>query len=61
MLNDEGDDFFSSLMDDFAPEHHDANNGDLKSLTVPELKDLLRSKGLKVGGKKSELIERLQS
>ena len=28
-------------------------------MTVPELKELLREKGLKVGGKKSELIERL--
>jgi hypothetical protein len=34
---------------------------DLSSLTVPELKDLLRSKGLKVGGNKLELINRLQS
>ena len=30
-----------------------------ESLTVPELKDELRSRGLKVGGKKGELIERL--
>ena len=29
------------------------------TLTVPELKDLLREKGLKVGGKKSELSARL--
>ncbi len=29
------------------------------NMTVPELKELLREKGLKVGGKKSELIERL--
>ena len=34
---------------------------DIESLTVPELKDLLREKGLKVSGKKSELIERLRS
>ncbi|KAL3761894.1 hypothetical protein ACHAW5_006123 [Stephanodiscus triporus] len=34
---------------------------DLSSLTVPELKDLLRSRGLKVGGNKLELINRLQS
>jgi hypothetical protein len=33
---------------------------DLSSLTVPELKDLLRSQGLKVGGNKIELINRLQ-
>jgi hypothetical protein len=36
-------------------------SGDLSALTVPELKDLLRSKGLKVGGNKVELISRLQS
>lgn len=34
---------------------------DLASLTVPELKDLLRGKGLKLGGKKAELIDRLLS
>ncbi|KAL7548522.1 hypothetical protein ACHAWF_011824, partial [Thalassiosira exigua] len=34
---------------------------DLSSLTVSELKGLLRSRGLKVGGKKAELIDRLQS
>ncbi|KAL9181191.1 hypothetical protein ACHAXT_009996 [Thalassiosira profunda] len=34
-------------------------HGDLTLLTVPELKDMLRSRGLKVGGKKAELIERL--
>merc|ERR1711862_511433 len=36
------------------------NQNDLISLTVRELKDLLRTKGLKVGGKKAELIKRLQ-
>ena len=52
----------TAAIEQSAPQHHhDANNSDLASLTVPELKDLLRSKGLKVGGKKSELIERLQS
>ncbi|KAL3801044.1 hypothetical protein HJC23_002337 [Cyclotella cryptica] len=35
--------------------------GDLNSLSVPQLKEILRSKGLKVGGRKSELIQRLQS
>jgi len=34
--------------------------GDLSSFTVPELKTKLKDAGLKVGGKKSELIERLQ-
>lgn len=40
-----------------APSH----NSDLGSLTVPELKDMLREKGLKVTGKKAELIERLKT
>jgi hypothetical protein len=29
-------------------------------MTVPELKEMLKERGLKVGGRKSELIERLQ-
>jgi hypothetical protein len=33
---------------------------DLEALTVPELKGMLQSEGLKVGGRKSELIERLE-
>ena len=32
---------------------------ELRALTVPQLKDLLREAGLKVGGKKDELVERL--
>ena len=32
---------------------------DLQSLTVPQLKELLRSKGSKVGGRKDELISRI--
>mmetsp|Transcript_8805 Transcript_8805/g.16075 ORF Transcript_8805/g.16075 Transcript_8805/m.16075 type:complete len:740 (-) Transcript_8805:72-2291(-) len=61
------DDFFSSLIDDVAVQEtsnkqtSSENHSDYTSLTVPALKDLLRSKGLKVGGKKAELIERLQS
>eukprot|EP01083_Nonionella_stella_P061688 160701_1 len=31
----------------------------ISSLTVPQLKDLLRQQGLKVGGNKPELVERL--
>jgi hypothetical protein len=70
-------DFFAGLMDDVADELErteikgKARNpvkvvkkesiGDLSSMTVPELKEMLKSKGLKVGGKKAELIERLQS
>lgn len=68
-----GDDFFSGLIDDIADEveassredstivkSNSVEQGDITKMTVPELKDILRSKGLKVGGKKSELIERLQ-
>ncbi|MGV2389777.1 MAG UNVERIFIED_CONTAM: SAP domain-containing protein [Microcystis novacekii LVE1205-3] len=32
---------------------------DFESMTVAQLKDELKARGLKVGGKKSELIERL--
>lgn len=41
--------------------HAPANGGeDLVKLTVPKLKEMLKAQGLKVGGKKAELIERLQ-
>jgi len=33
---------------------------DIASMTVPQLKDQLRERGLKVGGNKSELLQRLQ-
>ena len=36
-----------------------ASREDLEGLTVPVLKDKLRAQGLKVGGKKAELVERL--
>jgi len=72
---DDDDDFFASLLDDFEAEEEPTSSKqhtspspspepthvDYTSLTVPALKDILRSKGLKVGGKKAELIERLQS
>ena len=32
---------------------------ELSALTVPALKDLCRAAGLKVGGKKAELVERI--
>lgn len=35
------------------------SGGDLSENTVPQLKEMLRERGLKVSGKKSELIERL--
>mmetsp|Transcript_12585 Transcript_12585/g.18371 ORF Transcript_12585/g.18371 Transcript_12585/m.18371 type:complete len:140 (-) Transcript_12585:504-923(-) len=37
-----------------------ASDADLEAVRVPELKDMLRSRGLKVGGRKAELIERLR-
>ena len=36
-----------------------ASRSELEALTVPVLKDRLRAQGLKVGGKKQELVERL--
>jgi hypothetical protein len=37
------------------------NHGDFSKCTVPVLKDMLKSRGLKVSGKKAELIERLST
>ena len=74
-VND-ADDFFSSLIEDLAQEMEETEpvlmkskkdasdtrrSSNLSSLTVPELKGLLRDKGLKVGGTKAELIDRLQN
>mmetsp|Transcript_29768 Transcript_29768/g.42249 ORF Transcript_29768/g.42249 Transcript_29768/m.42249 type:complete len:98 (+) Transcript_29768:1392-1685(+) len=36
-----------------------AEEKDYRSMTIAELKDELRNRGLKLGGKKAELIERL--
>eukprot|EP00956_Cyclotella_meneghiniana_P016884 scaffold27127_cov74-Cyclotella_meneghiniana.AAC.1 len=44
---------------DSQPSIHPPKATDLELMTVPELKDLLRTKGLKVGGRKEELIARL--
>ena len=37
------------------------NAASLKKKTVPELKEMLKERGLKVTGKKAELIERIAS
>ena len=44
-------------------EDDDTAGGDLEyeTMTVNELKDELRNRGLKVSGKKADLIERLRS
>jgi hypothetical protein len=34
---------------------------DISKMTVTQLKEACRNRGLKVGGKKSELIERLEN
>ena len=41
-------------------EEPEAEDVDYDSMTVPQLKDALKEKGLPVGGKKAELIDRLK-
>jgi len=41
-------------------EETEAKDVDYDSMTVPQLKDALKEKGLPVGGKKAELIDRLK-
>ena len=42
-----------------APAAGGQSEAELSALTVPALKDLCRAAGLKVGGKKAELVERI--
>ena len=42
-----------------APAAGGQSEEELSALTVPALKDLCRAAGLKVGGKKAELVERI--
>jgi hypothetical protein len=56
-VDEPSDDVLQELEDELLLE----SSKDFSSMTVIELKDELRSKGLKIGGKKAELIERLQS
>mmetsp|Transcript_29771 Transcript_29771/g.61016 ORF Transcript_29771/g.61016 Transcript_29771/m.61016 type:complete len:179 (-) Transcript_29771:262-798(-) len=48
-------------VDDQEDDSAQEEDVDYSNMTVAELKEILRSKGLKVSGKKSELIERLNS
>lgn len=66
---EEDNDFFASLGENASSDapksrsrkSNESRNGqDLSSLKVPDLKKMLKERGLKVSGKKSELIERLQ-
>jgi hypothetical protein len=50
--------FFSSLP---AFQGRSEDNVDLQSLTIPSLKSILKEKGLKVSGNKSDLLARLQT
>ena len=50
----------NQLLDD-SEDSNRSNNDDFESLTVAQLKDELRSRGLRLSGKKAELIERLRS
>jgi hypothetical protein len=56
-VDEPSDDVLQELEDELALE----SAKDFSSMTVIELKDELRNRGLKLGGKKTELIERLQS
>jgi hypothetical protein len=47
-----------SINNDALPRETDM---DYSKMTVPQLKELLKEKGLKVSGKKDELIARLKS
>ena len=46
--------------DETETEEPEAEDVDYDSMTVPQLKDALKEKGLPVGGKKAELIDRLK-
>ena len=55
----ENDDLFEEPPPPILFDEIDYSRGDLESLTVNQLRQQLRLRGLKVGGKKSELITRL--
>ena len=55
-LNDEGE--TEPLKEE---QQKQSEKQDLTKLTVPKLKDICRDRGLKVGGTKKELIERINA
>ena len=64
LVEAEGQDFSSAdAIESVPPSDNDDPYAeyDYDKMTVPQLKDVLRSRGLKVGGNKSTLIERLRS
>jgi hypothetical protein len=58
-LNDSLDDPVEPETKEVSPTQSEGG-GDLSKMTVPKLKEICRNKGLKVGGTKAELLERLQ-
>ena len=54
------DDNETSNMDGGGRDDVDENDADYDSLLVDPLKEILRSRGLRVSGKKQELIQRLR-
>ena len=56
-----GNDADDSRKTEEADEETADADTDHESLTVPELKELLKAQGLPVSGKKADLIERLAS
>uniref|UniRef100_A0A7S3JV18 SAP domain-containing protein n=1 Tax=Aureoumbra lagunensis TaxID=44058 RepID=A0A7S3JV18_9STRA len=55
--NDENEDLSSPSL---PPSPEAAEGNSLSSMTVPQLKELLKSRGLKVSGRKADLIARLE-
>ena len=57
-LDESAEDELKGRVTERQTNEHEAPS-DLSSLTVPKLKEVLKGKGLKVGGTKAELLERL--
>ena len=59
-LPENGYDKITAFEEDVGVEEMDSEDVPLEKLTIPQLKEMLRAKGLPVSGKKADLIERLQ-